>query len=65
MGRPKKINDGLKSSIQPLRQKGMGIKQIAKKLGAEINLTGPADICESIVGSLNMQTSGDFFTPIL
>ena len=65
MGRPSKINDGLKSSIQLLRQKGMGIKQIAKKVGMDICLTAAAEICESIVDSPYMLTSGDFSTPIL
>ena len=32
LGRPTKMNDGLKSAIQLLRQRGMGIKQIAKEL---------------------------------
>jgi len=36
MGRPSKMNEGLKSAIQLLRQKGMGIKQIAKECGVGI-----------------------------
>ena len=36
MGRPSKMNDGLKSAIQLLRQKGMGIKKIAKECGVGI-----------------------------
>ncbi len=32
MGRPSKMNDGLRSAIQLLREKGMGIKQIAREL---------------------------------
>ena len=36
MGRPSKMNDGLKSAIQLLRQKGMGIKQIAREVGVGI-----------------------------
>jgi len=32
IGRPSKMNDGLRSAIQLLREKGMGIKQIAKEL---------------------------------
>jgi DNA invertase Pin-like site-specific DNA recombinase len=36
MGRPSKMNDGLRSAIQLLRQKGMGIKQIAKECGVGI-----------------------------
>ena len=36
MGRPSKMNDGLNSAIQLLRQKGMGIKQIAKECGVGI-----------------------------
>lgn len=32
IGRPSKMNDGLRSAIQLLRQKGMGIKQIAREL---------------------------------
>ena len=33
MGRPSKMNDGLRSAIQLLRENGMGIKQIAKEVG--------------------------------
>lgn len=36
LGRPSKMNEGLKTAIQLLRQKGMGIKQIAKQLGVGI-----------------------------
>ena len=36
MGRPSKMNDGLKSAIQLLRSNGMGIKQIAKECGVGI-----------------------------
>jgi hypothetical protein len=32
MGRPSKMNDGLKSAIQLLREKGMGIKQCWRRL---------------------------------
>ena len=32
IGRPSKMNEGLRSAIQLLREKGMGIKQIARKL---------------------------------
>jgi DNA invertase Pin-like site-specific DNA recombinase len=32
MGRPSKMNDGMRSAIKLLREKGMGIKQIAKQL---------------------------------
>ena len=32
IGRPSKMNDGLRSAIQLLRKKGMGIKQIAREL---------------------------------
>ena len=32
IGRPSKMNDGMRSAIQLLREKGMGIKQIAKQL---------------------------------
>jgi len=32
MGRPSKMNDGMRSAIQLLRKKGMGIKQIAREL---------------------------------
>jgi len=32
MGRPSKMNEGMRSAIQLLREKGMGIKQIAKHL---------------------------------
>jgi len=36
MGRPSKMNDGLKSAIQLLRENGMGIKQIAKEVGVGV-----------------------------
>jgi len=36
MGRPSKMNEGLKSAIQLLREKGMGIKQNAKECGVGI-----------------------------
>lgn len=32
LGRPSKINDGMKNAIKLLRDKGLGIKQIAKRL---------------------------------
>ena len=32
IGRPSKMNDGLRAAIQLLREKGMGIKQIAREL---------------------------------
>lgn len=32
IGRPSKMNDGLRSAIQLLREKGMGIKEIAREL---------------------------------
>ena len=32
MGRPSKMNDGMRSAIRLLREKGMGIKQIAREL---------------------------------
>jgi DNA invertase Pin-like site-specific DNA recombinase len=32
MGRPSKMNDGMRAAIQLLREKGMGIKQIAREL---------------------------------
>jgi DNA invertase Pin-like site-specific DNA recombinase len=32
IGRPSKMNDGMRSAIKLLREKGMGIKQIAKEL---------------------------------
>ena len=32
IGRPSKMNDGMRSAIKLLREKGMGIKQIAKQL---------------------------------
>ena len=32
LGRPTKMNDGMRSAIKLLREKGMGIKQIAKEL---------------------------------
>jgi DNA invertase Pin-like site-specific DNA recombinase len=36
MGRPTKMNDGLRSAIQLLRTNGMGIKQIAREVGVGI-----------------------------
>ena len=32
LGRPTKMNDGMRSAVRLLREKGMGIKQIAKQL---------------------------------
>ena len=32
LGRPSKMNDGIKSAVKLLREKGMGIKQIARDL---------------------------------
>ena len=32
LGRPSKMNDGMRSAVRLLREKGMGIKQIAKQL---------------------------------
>lgn len=32
LGRPSKMTDGMKSAVKLLRQKGMGIKQIAREL---------------------------------
>ena len=32
MGRPSKMNDGMRSAVKLLREKGMGIKQISKQL---------------------------------
>jgi transposase len=36
MGRPSKMNNGLKSAIQLLRYNGMCIKQIAREVGVGI-----------------------------
>lgn len=36
LGRPSKRNEGLKTAIQLLRQKGMGIKQTAKECGVGV-----------------------------
>ena len=36
LGRPSKMNEGLRTAIQLLRQKGMGIKQIAKECGVGV-----------------------------
>ncbi len=36
MGRPSKMNDGLRSAIQLLRENGMGIKLIAKECGVGV-----------------------------
>ena len=36
MGRPSKMNDGIRSAIQLLRSNGMGIKQIALEVGVGI-----------------------------
>ena len=33
IGRPSKMNDGMKNAVKLLREKGMGIKQISKQLG--------------------------------
>jgi DNA invertase Pin-like site-specific DNA recombinase len=33
LGRPSKMNDGMRNAVQLLREKGMGIKQISKQLG--------------------------------
>ena len=32
LGRPTKMNEGMKSAVKLLREKGMGIKQISKQL---------------------------------
>ncbi len=32
LGRPSKMNDGMRSAVKLLREKGMGIKQIAREL---------------------------------
>jgi hypothetical protein len=32
LGRPSKMNDGMKSAVKLLREKGRGIKQIAREL---------------------------------
>ena len=32
LGRPSKMNDGRRSAVKLLREKGMGIKQIAREL---------------------------------
>ena len=36
LGRPSRMNDGLKSAIRLLREKGLGIKQIAKQVGVGV-----------------------------
>jgi DNA invertase Pin-like site-specific DNA recombinase len=36
LGRPSKMNDGMRNAIKILREKGMGIKLIAKQLGVGI-----------------------------
>lgn len=33
LGRPSKMNDGMRNAVKLLREKGMGIKQISKQLG--------------------------------
>jgi DNA invertase Pin-like site-specific DNA recombinase len=33
LGRPSKMNDGMRNAVQLLRDRGMGIKQISKQLG--------------------------------
>jgi len=33
LGRPTKMNDGMKNAVKLLRERGMGIKQISKELG--------------------------------
>ncbi len=32
LGRPTKMNDGMRNAVKLLREKGLGIKQIAKQL---------------------------------
>ena len=32
LGRPSKMNEGMKNAVKLLREKGMGIKQISKQL---------------------------------
>jgi DNA invertase Pin-like site-specific DNA recombinase len=32
LGRPTKMNEGMKNAVKLLREKGMGIKQISKQL---------------------------------
>ena len=36
LGRPSKMNDGMKQAVVLLREKGMGIKQIAKEVGVGV-----------------------------
>ena len=36
LGRPSKMNDGMRSAVKLLREKGMGIKQIAREVGVGI-----------------------------
>ena len=36
LGRPSRMNDGMRNAIKILREKGVGIKQIAKQLGVGI-----------------------------
>ena len=36
IGRPSQINDALKTSIQFMRDKGVGIKKIAKELNVRV-----------------------------
>ena len=49
MGRPSKMNDGLRSAIQLLRENGMGIKQIAKEVGV-----GVGTVYSVIQNNINM-----------
>jgi DNA invertase Pin-like site-specific DNA recombinase len=45
LGRPSKMNDGMKSAVRLLREKGMGIKQICRELGIGVGT------CYSVLGS--------------
>jgi DNA invertase Pin-like site-specific DNA recombinase len=44
-GRPSKMNDGMRSAVKLLREKGMGIKQIAKQLQIGVGT------CYSVLGT--------------
>jgi DNA invertase Pin-like site-specific DNA recombinase len=54
LGRPTKMNDGLRSAIQLLREKGMGIKQIAREVGVGI---GTVYAATSFKGSICKQVT--------
>jgi DNA invertase Pin-like site-specific DNA recombinase len=49
MGRPTKMNDGMKSAVKLLREKGMGIKQISKQLQIGVGTVYSVLQCEFVI----------------